>query len=552
MAKKPSQPKGKKQLVAREYLRVSKSDGDRGTETSRSTDDQHADNKVAVKKQGWKLHPEPFIEPDISASRFSTEERAKFQAMVADMEAGRFGADVLVLWENSRGSRRPGEWIDLLDICGEQGIRIWVTSHGRLYDPNVSYDRKLMLSAAVESEYESGQTSERLKRTMKRNAKRGRVHGKNLYGYRRIREYDPVKRKEVIKEIIPDPEQAPVVREAVRMLLAGATYYAVAKHFNEQGYPTRRHAYKKHNASKGWTPVSIKQMVEMPAYRGLRQHTTEVVKDGKRQKKQRFYKVKQWPPLISAEEWAQLEARFKRDKKKWSSERNDEIKHMLTGVARCAECGAIVRVGKQNAGRRKVVLDEAGQPVLYPKGHRYAGRPQKVAEDRYSTYICQGAPGRTGFHVAMREEHLDTAVTEAVLTRLEMPDFLARAGGKDDAVDAQRQAILDEIAGHEEWLEKVRARATRERKLDLLFDQQERTEPLIRAAQRKLEALVKVDPAVLELVKAGDVRKRWAGLSVAARRDIVLAVVTPVIHRVPPERRGRRGIDFERIELIWK
>jgi len=544
--------KTKKQLVAREYLRVSKSDGDRGTESSRSTDDQHADNKAAVKKQGWKLHAEPFVEPDISASRFSTEERARFQAMVADMEAGQFGADVLVLWENSRGSRRPGEWIDLLEICAEQGIRIWVTSHGRLYDPNVSYDRKTLLTAAVDSEYESGLTSERLKRTMKRNAKKGRVHGKNLYGYRRLREYDPKKRKEVIKKIIPDPEQAPVVREAVRMLLAGSSYYAVAKHFNEQGYPTRRKAYKDHNQHRGWTAVSIKQMVEMPAYRGLRQHTTEVIKDGKKMKRQRFYKVKQWPPLISAEEWAGLEARFKHDKAKWPRERSDEIKHLLTGVARCAVCGSIMRVGKQNAGPRKVVIDDAGAPVLYPKGHRYAGKPKKVSEGSYSTYICQGAPGRTGFHVAMREEHLDDAITRAVLARLEAPDFLARAGGRDDAVDAERQAVLDEIAGHEAWLEAVRERATRERKLDLLFDQQDRTEPLIRAAQRKLEALVKVDPEVLELVKAGDVRRRWAGLSVGERRDIVAAVVTPVIDRVPPERRGRRGIDLERIELIWK
>lgn len=563
MASSPSKSKGKKQLIAREYLRVSKSDGDRGTESSRSTDDQHADNKAAVKRQGWKLHPAPVIEPDVSASRFSTTERAKFEGMVADMEAGRFGADVLVLWENSRGSRRPGEWIDLLDICGEQGIRIWVTSHNRLYDPLVSYDRKTLLNSAVDSEYESGLTSERLKRTMKRNAKKGRVHGKNLYGYRRLREYDQKKRKEVIKQIIPDPEQAPVVREAVRMLLAGSTYYAVAKHFNEQGYPTRRRAHKEHNQHRGWTSVSIKQMVEMPAYRGLRQHTTEVVQKGKREKRTVFYKVKQWPPLISAEEWEQLEARFKRDKQRWPRERNDEIKHMLTGVARCGVCGSIVRVGKQNAGRRETVLDAKGKPVLYPKGHRYAGKPQKRATAKpYHTYICQGAPGRTGFHVAMRQEHLDEAITALVLQRLEMPDFLSRVGQKDDTVDAERQAILDEINGHEEWLEQVRERATQERKLDLLFDQQARVEPLIRDARRRLEGLVKVDPAVVELVKAGDLRERWKGLTIGQRRDIISAVVTPVINIVPVKPkgekwegnnyRGAKGINFGRLELVWK
>lgn len=149
-----------------------------------------------------------------------------------------------------------------IDLCQIAGVKIWVTSHGRVYDPANPRDRRSLHEDAVDSEYESAKTSELLRRTMLANAKAGRVHGKNLYGYRRLRRYDAAKRKEVLDSIIVDPVQGPVVREAVAMLLDGKTYYQVAKHFNMKGYPPRRQHYREHNEGKGWTAVAIKQMAK--------------------------------------------------------------------------------------------------------------------------------------------------------------------------------------------------------------------------------------------------------------------------------------------------
>lgn len=524
--------------VAREYLRVSKSTGD--TDRSASTDQQHEENVQSITDAGWRLHhAAPYQDVDRSASRYSRAKRDGFRQLIEDLESDTFDADILAIWESSRGSRRVGEWVDLIDLCSARGVQIWVTTHRRLYDPKNGRDRRSMLEDAVDSEYESSKTSERLRRTMRANAEAGRVHGKNLYGYRRVREYDPVKRKEVITAIIEDPDQAPIVKEAVRRVIAGDTYYQIAKSFNERQIPIRRLAIREHNREKGWTAVSIKQMIEMPAYRGLRQHT----RDGKRE----LLKGTQWPPLITEPEWAQIQARFATDKKKWPHARNDELQHMLSGVARCGVCGSIMRVGKQNAGVRKPVLDEDGNPVM----NKY-GRPKKVSDGFYSTYQCQGAPGRTGFHVSMREEHLDEAITELVLQRLEQPDFLARLGQKDDRVDEERQAVLDEIAGHRAWLERVKADARDRGRPGYYLDELEVTEPKIRDAQRRLEALVQADPEVIDLAKSGAVRELWDGMDKATRRRVISAVVTPVIHRVTEATRGRRGINLDRIELVWK
>ncbi|MFE3325823.1 hypothetical protein [Streptomyces sp. NPDC059176] len=42
-----------------------------------------------------------------SASRYAKKARNDFERLLADLRNDRFGADLLWLWESSRGSRRP-------------------------------------------------------------------------------------------------------------------------------------------------------------------------------------------------------------------------------------------------------------------------------------------------------------------------------------------------------------------------------------------------------------------------------------------------------------
>ena len=91
--------------TAREYLRVSVDKS--GLE--RSPAEQHADNECVAAEHGWQLG-DPYRDVG-SASRYANGNgRPGFGRLVADLEAGRFGAGVLVLWEASRGSRRLSEW----------------------------------------------------------------------------------------------------------------------------------------------------------------------------------------------------------------------------------------------------------------------------------------------------------------------------------------------------------------------------------------------------------------------------------------------------------
>ncbi len=84
---------------------------------------------------------------------------------MADLESDTFGADVLVLWESSRGSRKVGEWVTLIDWCEMRGVKIFVTTHERTYDPANGRDRRTLIEDATDSEYESYKVHKRVART---------------------------------------------------------------------------------------------------------------------------------------------------------------------------------------------------------------------------------------------------------------------------------------------------------------------------------------------------------------------------------------------------
>nr|WP_181871269.1 recombinase family protein [Sphaerisporangium album] len=99
-----------------------------------------------------------------SASRYARKERDEFHSLMSDLGTGRFGADVLLLWESSRGSPGVGEWVTMLDLLEDGGILVHVTTHGRTHDPSNARDQRTLLEDAVDTEYERAKTRGRILR----------------------------------------------------------------------------------------------------------------------------------------------------------------------------------------------------------------------------------------------------------------------------------------------------------------------------------------------------------------------------------------------------
>lgn len=491
------------EMRAREYLRVSK---DR-TKQGKSPAQQHEENARAAAGHGWTLHSEPYKDIDKGASRQSRAKRDGYAQLVDDIEHGRFEAEILVLWESSRGSRRVGEWATLIDLCEDAGIKIYVTAHDHLYDPSNARDRRSLQDDAVDSEYETSKMSGRILRAVNANAKEGRPHGKNLYGYRRTYVQSPGGPQ--LHAVEPDPATAPVVQEVAERALRGETYYSIARDLNVRGVPTRRSARHEYNASRGWTGSMLRQMLSRPAYAGMREHNGEIVGEAI------------WPPLISPEDWTKLQV------KRAVAPPAREVKRLLVGLAECSGCGGRLRSGRQSGGRG-------------PDGETL----------RYATYICAGyaspTPGRK--HVSIKEEHLDLLVGEAVIARLSQEDFLTQAHSRDGDVDAEREKLAAQIEADKEYLDDVRQKAADAGMFDLVIDQEQRVRPRIEANEQRLRELSGHSEDVLSLAGEEDVRKAWEKLDVAAQRGIIRSLLVPVVKAAEI---GQKGLQPDRVEIRW-
>lgn len=510
-------------VVAREYLRVSKD----AHHDARSTSEQHDELVAAVEAQGWSLSPLPAYEDvDVSASRYARSGRPDFTRLLADLGSGAFGADVLALWELSRGSRRTSEWLALIDACQAASVRIWVNTHGRVYDPSNARDRRTLREDASDAEYESDKTSERLRRSAAAGARAGRPYGRAPYGYRRV--YD--ERTRELVRVEEDPVTGPVVREILERLLRGESMYRVAQSLNERGVPQRTPARKSRNADQGWTGAAVKQVATLPAYAAYRSHLGEL------------HETDWWPALISRDDWHRLQAMVSPEARRRPGQM--PAVHLLSGLAVCDECGAPLRVRKQNSGRYR-----KKDGTLPPRHVGPDGSP--LPRPHYYSYMCVGRSGVGGdrWHVAMREEHLDAIVSELVIARLSRPDVLSVLARHDGDADEERARVQAELDADRAFLEQAEATSMERRDPAYYYRVKDQVQPRIDAAQERLNALVDADPSVLALAGADDVRGAWEALDIADKRTVIGALLRPRVKRAAT--RGARGIDPSRVSVEW-
>jgi site-specific DNA recombinase len=294
-------------LVGREYLRVS---ADRSGRQA-SVTEQHTANERGAREHGLTLGEAYRETGAVSASRFSTKIRDGYDELLADLRRGTFGADVLIMWESSRGSRRVGEWATLLDLLEDNGVRVLVTTHGRIYDPSNGRDRRSMLEDAVDSEYESSKISSRVTRAMAEQAADGRPHGTCPYGYLRV--FDPKTGRLLNWE--PDPERAPVIKELFDRIRSGDSFRSIAKDFGERGI-----------VNGSGTPFSaphLRDMAIKAVYAGLRPHKGETIEGT-------------WEPIVDRAAFFDVQRIVTAPERKTS--RSGRAVHELTMTIRCDVC----------------------------------------------------------------------------------------------------------------------------------------------------------------------------------------------------------------------
>lgn len=460
-----------------------------------SIQDQRLDNIRFCESQGWTPVAQ-FDDEGISASRFKGAVRPGFEQMLVrlDVEPVYKECDVVVIWEPSRGYRNTAEYIRLRDVCTDRKVLLCL--NGSLYDLDRGHDRFITGLGALTAELEADHIRDRILRTTRLNAERGRPHGRIPYGYRRV--YDPQTRALLRQEI--DEEQAQVVREIARRVAGGQSLSSIRRDLQERGVPAPH--------GSDWTLTTLRNLMTRPTNIGKRQHKGEVVGDAR------------WDPILDEETYYAC-LKVLSDPGRLAS-RDRELKHWLAGVPECGRCMLLL----------------AAQPSPMRSLH---------GKDGAFRYVC-----RACYRVSARTEQLEAYVAAAVLARIEQPSFAAalRPDVSHDAVRvalAQAEALEAQLADARRLAATVTAQGRLALSVATLAALEAQLQPMIEDARaRALEATV--PPVVRHAVGPG-ARERWEALDLAQRRALVRALVRVVVF---PVGRGFRGMGPARVLIAWR
>ncbi|MEU4165619.1 recombinase family protein [Streptomyces sp. NPDC026665] len=481
-------------LRAREYRRLSDKKG--GT----SLDDQGSDNAAAADEQDYDLG-DPYIDDGLSASRYARGRRGDFDQLVADLQTGptgrdsAFGADILMLWESSRGSRRVGEWVSFIELCEDKGVKIWVTTHERLYDPANGRDRKALIDDANDSEYESYKTHRRVSRTTPKEAAKGRPHGEAPYGLKPV--YDD--RTGKLITWTEDPKRSMVPKELFEMLEAGHSLSEVTRHFERKQYVNK--------SGRAFSHAQLRSMAVRHSYAGLR-HFKGTIYPGI------------WDGIVSEKRfWAVHQLVTDPDR---VTNRGGFTRHVLTAGLWCARCDINLTTLEQ-PGRKPVY-----RCTICGRKIQKAPVDDLMIGDRERRGVLLAFLSRPDLYATLRASGSDDAEVRIV------QDQLARARAERDELRKAKGATLAEV--------RILANSLteKEREVD-------------RLASRENELTV---PApVLSIIRPGvDVWDSWHDAPLRARRLTVRLIFSatylgrPCI--LPSPRQGWNQAIVERIE--WR
>ncbi len=476
------------------YQRVSKlaSAQDRKEiERARSIEEQNKANQDECDRNGWTI-TERYEDPGLSASRFATKARPEYRRLLADIRAGKL--DVVVLWESSRGDRELAGWAQFLNTCRESQTRIYITTHGRLYDMANGRDWRNLAEDGVDSGYESEKTSMRVRRTVAAKMQAGEPFGHCPYGYER--EYHPRTRELIEQRPSTEPAnpadengmtKADVIRYIFRSIAKGTPINEIRRWLNGQGIP----------APEGgeWGRSVIQRIAGNPVYIGKRRwRHHDGLLDG------------QWAPIIVDQETFWTVQRILGDPKRKTT-RPGGVRHMLSYLATCGGCGRDLA----------------------------AAGPNK--KNRAAVYRCLAGC------VLIRADWLDSYISMSVVERLSRPDvYPLTADSDEEAVSARTEsaelrARLDEHAdlAAEGKISPISFARIEQKLLAKIAD-----------ADRRV-ALAAVPPVFRDIAGGSyeQVEAKWEGLPVAARKELChvlfeqVSVAPRMRFRRPKRHRGR-------------
>lgn len=484
------------------YARISEDPRDR----KRGVRRQLQDLREFAEELGGEIAGE-FEENDLSA----LVDRPKYRIMMAmaiDAASQPNTRVIIAAYHPSRLWRLRVERAQAIEDMRKVGM-IVTFERGGYYDMTKASDRSALASAGESDTSESEVKSERVARAALERAQEGRANGHVAYGWRRVYEYDNRGQVDGFHDE-EDPEQAEIVREIVRRLLAGESLVGITADLNARSIASpgagqnRKHRTLGQNEDGSlWNKTSVKKIALRPANIALRVHHDELYPAA-------------WPRLISDEEHARVKALFAG--RTSTLEKPGLRKHLLSwgDLAVCGVCGGPLRSSTKGWSK---------------------DRAKKLI------YVCASNAGCVG----RDEVALDAFVGNlavAVLSDASAVDVFRR---DDTAALAALERAEGLRAKQTETAEDYAAgRVTRDQ---MLIITQRLNQQIAEAEDEARRLMPNKDIAVLAGLVGPHARHQWDQLDVARRRAALEVLGLRLkVHRVT--RKGP-GFDASTIEVTW-
>lgn len=367
-----------------------------------------------------------YVDPGFSGSSL---DRPAMQELIADVKAGRISR--VVSWKLDRLSRSQRDTLYLIeDVFLPNGCNY--VSMTENFDTATPFGRAMLGILSVFAQLERERIKERISIGKDGRAKDGRWHGGGLV---------PIGYRVENTDLVPDPVEAPQVRECFTLYAKGNGSHKVADILTSKGY---QHKYGK------WNEASVRAVISNKTYLGIIKWNGE-----------------EYPgvhePLVTQDLFDTVQSiRASRQ-----SVRGPQNRALLSGIIWCKRCGA-----------RYFVVDRGRLPYRFYGCHSRCKRNRGMVKD----------PNCKNDYI--REEVLDKMVLDQVRSLVLDPEALgdiatppARDFGAElDALRKKRDRLVDlYAAGTIDREDLARRIAPLDRQISAVVEDQNRPAPAAEA-----------------------------------------------------------------------
>lgn len=405
---------------ARGYLRIS--DDREGREIGVGRQEESI--RELAERLGADLLDPLYVDNDVSASTLSKAPRPAYRRLMAEAEAD--PKSLILTYSNSRLTRRPSEWEDLIKLYETAGVVIHTVASGSA-DLSRADGRAVARTIAAWDAAEAERTGERVYEDIVRRANAGLFHGgSRAFGW-------------TIKNEL-DPYEHPILVELAERVLRGEALNALATELTRNGVPGAK--WHPPLTIKPWRAHVIRQMLVNPRIAGIRVLTH--VEVGRAV----------WPAAIPEVMFRELVA-ILTDTSRHSGGSSARV-NLLTGLALCGECDRPVS-SKTMAGRGGQRRQYACKPCgLYRRVEAIHVYVESAVIEMLTHYRDEDSPD------------LDPALVDLIQGLRERIEMTKRTFTDDDTMSPME--LRRQLRGMQERLKREEAKLLPARRRNALRD----------------------------------------------------------------------------------